>query len=302
MPLLLKDGHTISFIMTCKASPEYTKTEDDFKDFAFGKRIPFLITEKINSPETIEFVRKNKADIAISANWKTLIKKEFISEFKLGIINAHPGDLPKFRGNACSNWAIITGEKKLVATLHFMDEGLDEGDILLKKSIRITEETTIGDTTEKLIEIYPKMFAEVINRLEKKTIRPMKQAKKGASRGYSRTPEDSEINWNSKASEIDRLVRGSSKPFSGAYTYLDGKKLIVWKAHPVKSKIKNLGTPGQVAERRKGFISILTKEGFLVLDEIEYEGKKAEASEIIKSGRERLGMNYSKEIEKLFHS
>ena len=106
-----KTGHEIVGIGTCTAVPEYTVTEKDFEDKAKKLKIPFFCDAKINSSTIQQRLVEMQADIAISINWLTIINEQTIGIFKYGILNGHCGDLPKYRGNACPNWAIINGEE-----------------------------------------------------------------------------------------------------------------------------------------------------------------------------------------------
>ena len=301
---IVNSNHEIVFIITCKAQPEYSKNEDDFKNFAAKHSIPFILAEKINLNETINWIKNKPADICLSVNWKTVIGSDVRNLFKHGIINAHPGNLPKYRGNAVTNWAIIQGDDKIVLTLHQMDEGLDSGPILAKADIPIGDNTFIKDTIITLNNITPKLFLKVLDEINRGVVSYQIQEKNIDSilRCYPRIPSDSEINWNDSAINIERLIRASSEPYSGAYTFLENKKITIWKARTEKISFKILGTPGQVVEvhRDKNEVAVLSGDGFLVIQLIQLENNnKTEPTQILKSARMRLGMNYSTQIIEL---
>ena len=299
-----RHGHEIVLIITCQESPEYKRQANDFKLLAESFGVDFIQTENINSPEVISVIKRNAPDIAISVNWRTIIGQEVLDCFQYGIINAHAGDLPRYRGNAVPNWAIISGEKEIVLTLHLMVLDLDAGPILLQRKIFISNNTHIGDVYEFIRENFPVMFAEAVDGLEKETITPQQQPTDPSCvlRCYIRTPKDSEIDWKQLGIQLDRLVRAVSEPFAGAYTHIGTEKLIIWRAHYEPSPSPFLGVPGQVAEKRPatGEVLVVTGEGFLVLEEIETqdEGRK-KATEVIKTTRTRLGMDIIGEIVKL---
>ena len=301
---LKKRGFEVVLIITCQEAPEYKKGVEDFRSLAKKIGADFLNTEKINNQKVKQLIKKDQPQIAISVNWRTLVSEEIIKSFPLGIINAHCGALPRYRGNAVPNWAIIRGEKEIVVTLHLMQKELDAGPILLKKKMFLTDQTYIGDIYKFIFDNLPDMFNQAIKGLAGGKIKPQKQSKnpKLSLRCYPRVPKDSEINWQKSAIEISRLVRASAEPLFGAYTFLDGRKLKIWRAYPEKSNFPYLGIHGQVAERRKkeGEVAIITGNGFLVIEkaEIENQGKK-EATDIIKSNRDRLGFDIMTAIEKL---
>lgn len=294
-------GHEIVLIITGQEVQEYKKGSNDFKWLSEYLGINFIKTENINATEIIDAIKNSKADIAISVNWKTIIGQSVIDCFKYGIVNAHLGDLPRYRGNAVGNWAILSGESHVALSLHLMTLDLDSGPILMQKKMPLNDTTRIGEVYEFIQQECPDMFIDIIKQFNNGSIKPHIQSDDPslALRCYPRMPRDGEINWNQNAVQIDRLIRASSEPFEGAYTFIGIKKMIIHRAHIKQSPTPFLGIPGQVAERRsiKGEVVVITGDGLLVLEEIEMEDKgRKKASDIIKSIRTRLGMDYSNEI------
>lgn len=297
-------GHQLVLVGTSKASPESTVKETDFAGLARKFSAPYFNDTKINQEKFISLIRQSSADIAISMNWQTVISRQVIDLFKFGIINAHPGDLPRYRGNACPNWALICGEKSITITLHQMTPELDAGPICLKRKMPLKSTTYIGDIYKFLEKAIPEMFCEVLDGFENNTLYPRLQpGNPGLSlRVFPRLPRDSEIDWSKPAVTLDRLVRASSEPFEGAYTMLDGEKLMIWRAHAAQLPYPYLGAPGQVAEinRQSGEVSVIAGEGILVLELVSVEGsEKLKAAEVIRSARARLGLDAIAEIQAL---
>src|SRR6266853_6004217 len=110
---LLEDGHDIPVIMTGKAEQYYTATPADFEHLATAIGAEFAVDPKINAPETVAALRRHGCDVALSINWRSIVGAEAIKAFRLGIVNGHLGDLPRYRGNACGNWAILHGEDRV---------------------------------------------------------------------------------------------------------------------------------------------------------------------------------------------
>src|SRR5215467_15263945 len=138
-------GHDITIVGTAPASPESTAGVDEFRLFAESSRCPFFCASKLQDKH-IDLLAGSISDVAITMNWPTLIPDAAVACFRLGIINAHGSDLPKFRGNACPNWAIIAGEERIGLTFHFVDPGaLDTGDIVHKTWITNSPDLYIGD-------------------------------------------------------------------------------------------------------------------------------------------------------------
>lgn len=301
MNLLAKRGHTIVLVGTCKAAPEYEVTEADFERYAKENDIPFFCNANLRDGAVAAMLWDSQADVAISVNWMNIIVEESIKCFKYGILNAHAGDLPRYRGNACPNWAMILGEKQLAVSVHFMEANkLDSGDILVKKYLPISEHTKIGEIYTWLGEVIPSMFAEAVSGLEAGTIIPKKQSQDRNTwlRVYPRKPSDSLIDWSKGAVVIERLINASSEPFSGAYTYYGMKKVIVWRAHAGEWDCPSVAVHGSVIKRdaASGAVAIACGDGVIWLDEIALEGKRQRPYDVIKSMRDRLGMNIEDEI------
>lgn len=301
---LIASGHTIGLIGTCPAAPEYGVTEDDFASLAREIGCPFFCDPAINKPEYIQMAKESRADVGISVNWLTMVGQEMIDQFPHGIINAHAGDLPRYRGNAVPVWAIMAGEKEVVITLHQMTPQLDAGPVLLKRTCMLAPDTYIFEVLKFLDENIPDMFAEAVAGLESGRIIPQPQPDDPSLslRCFPRLPRDCRIDWRKPAEEIAHLVRASAEPFAGAFTHRGSEKLVVWRARPGRLPYPYMGCEGQVVSRSHpaGDVAVLTGDGILVLEELETAAKgRKRASEIIVSTRERLGMDLEEEIIRL---
>ena len=141
---LIENNHEIKALVTAKAAPEYKRKEEDFKTLAARLHIPFFKSSTLDNPE-IKSALKG-LDIGISVNWVNVVQENHLKLFQRGILNAHLGDLPRYRGNACPNWAIIQGEKEVVLSIHFMEGGvLDSGRVIVQDRYPIADNTYIGD-------------------------------------------------------------------------------------------------------------------------------------------------------------
>ncbi len=297
-------GHEVPIVVTCEAEPHYQANVDDFRQLSESLGAEFIKTSNINKPSVVSALQESNCEVAASINWKTIIRREVLDTFNHGIINCHAGDLPKYRGNAATNWALIEGEEEIVYSLHYMAEELDAGPVLLKRSMNVTPETRIADVYEFGEENVPQMFGEAIDKIENGEIEinPQSDDRDEILRCYPRCPRDSKIIWSKSAEYLDRIVKASSEPLFGAYTYLGTKKLRIWRTHVESPPTPHLGAPGQVAERRpqEGQVAVITGDGFLVLEEVELEGEgRRRATEVLKSNRDRLGMDVQGEIRKL---
>ena len=291
--LLHQKGHEIVGIITSKAAPEYKVNEVDFENYAKELNVPFLHDPKIGIKTLEEKFGNTKTDIAISINYSGIIPSKVINFFPHGILNAHGGDLPRYRGNACQAWAIINGEKEIGLCIHKMIGGeLDSGNIISREYLPIYDDTTITDVYKEFDRLIPEMFLECIDILKtNKNFVLKKQSKlpEDFLRCYPRKPEDGRIDWKAPAVHIHRLIRASCEPYEGAYTYLEGEKVIIWKSELVKSKENWLGVPGQFAEfDGHGFLNILTGNGKLKLTDIEISKTRSVPNVFFNSVRNRF--------------
>lgn len=296
---LLNAGHEIVIIGTCKAVPEYDITEKEFEEKANELGVPFFCDTNINSPQIVELLTKANADIAVSVNWLTMIKEKVINIFRYGILNAHCGDLPRYRGNACPNWAIIKGEMKFAISIHFMLEDLDAGDVLVKKFYPITENTTITDIYRVTEDEIPRLFCEAMNKIQQGYMGvPQSRNPKDALRCYPRIPTDSIIDWNMSCDEIVKVVRASAAPFEGAYTFYGNMKIYIM--HCIK---KDFECPchvytGQVVAVNKidGTVGVAAGDGVIEFEKVKIDGVEHNAADMLKSTRIRLNYCLQEEI------
>ena len=302
---LASSGNKIELIITSESTQyQYEKDINDFKNLAKELNSKFIVTKNLLDSEIKNLILALKPDIAISVNWPTLVPSTFIDFFPSGILNAHAGDLPRFKGNAVRNWALLSGEKRMALTLHLMDADLDSGPILIKEYCEISNTTKIGDLYNFVQERTPKLFSKALKGIGNGQLHPKSQPTDANSvlRCYPRLPCDSHIDWRLPASDIDRLVRASSEPFNGAFTYLVGEKFIIWRSRVFVPEFDYLSSPGQVVDRDtlQDTISVATGSGFLVIEECESSSfGRTKPIEVVKTLRTRFGLLLDEELTSL---
>lgn len=283
--------YSVPIIITAKEAPEYTKTSKDYQDLAQKLGAKFILTTSIK--KYIQEIKESSCDIAVSMNYPTLIPNEVIDLFPLGILNAHGGDLPKYRGNACQAWAILNGESKIGLCIHKMKGNeLDSGDIIEREYISVTINTKVTECWEWMNKRIPDMFVSAIQKLEKDpdyVLEKQSENPKDALRCYPRFPEDGKIDWNKSSVEILRLINASNKPYAGAFCNYQDKKIIIWDAELYPDEENYLAVPGQISEiKENGSVVVITGMGKLILHRIEYDGNLCKPGQIIRSIRSRL--------------
>ena len=273
--LAIKSKLNVVGIVTAIDAPEYEKSADDFCKFAEENDIPFLLSKGISSNEAKLFFKTiGSVDLGLSANFPEIIPKSIIDLFSIGIFNAHGGDLPRYKGNACQAWAIINGEKRIGLCIHKMVGGeLDNGDIIERDYYETSIETKIGDVWEWMNKRTPHMFLSAIKKLSVNpdyVLTTQSQCPKDSLRCYPRKPEDGKIDWSKSAEDILRLINASGAPYAGAFSYIDGEKVIILDATLILDDEQFFAIPGQVTsfDRLGGTVVVACGNGKLSLNKI----------------------------------
>lgn len=298
---IIENGDEVVLIGTCKAAPEYEIKESDFKNKAKELNIPFFNSSRINNSEIIELMKSVHADVALSVNWLTIIKHDAIGCFRYGILNAHCGDLPKYRGNACPNWSILKGDTSYAISIHYMEpDELDSGDVILKKYYPINENTTISDIYSNMEAEIPNLFCEALTLLKKGMGSGEKQSKDVVEslRCYPRIPTDSYIDWNGTCDQIMKNIKASTHPFQGAFCYWNNMKIYFHEAKTKPFPAPCYVYPGQVINinRESHEVEIAASDGIIVLKSVFIEGKEYNSTDVLNSTRIRLNYCISEEI------
>ncbi len=293
-------GHDCVAIATAAPAAEYLRGPDDFRRLADRLGCAFVDAGSRLDARARDAFERSQAEVAISVNWPVVLPGDVRALFPLGVLNAHAGDLPRYRGNACPNWAILQGESTVVVSVHAMVDEIDAGPVLLRRACPLDDHTYIGDVYAFLERAVPELFVEALALLVVGSAdwQPQPRDPALALRCFSRRPEDGLIDWERPAVELARLVRASAEPLAGAFAFLDGSRITVWRAH-AEPAVGLLGVPGQVTEvRPSGEAAVLTRDGLLVLEIVEAGipadvpgdavGRRCPASELIRSSRVRF--------------
>ncbi len=271
---LLADGHEVALVATAPAPPEYAAGQDAFAQLAAETEAPYLFDPDVNHDNFREALVQSGAQIGISINWPTMIRRQTCEALTHGILNGHAGDLPRYRGNACPNWAIINGENHVGLCVHTMDPDMvDAGDIYVRSKLLLDDVVYISDVYAWMENVLPDMFADALERVEDPSFAPERQDASGVLplRCHPRRPEDGLINWGHSAENIARLVRASSRPLAGAFSYLEARtKLTVWRGREVELDHDILAVPGQIVGRGPGDgVLVACGSGVIEIEEAE---------------------------------
>ncbi len=206
------------------------------KEYALEKHLEVYQPEKVrNNEEFLNTVKKINPDLICVVAYGKILPKELLEIPKMGCINVHGSLLPKYRGAAPIQWAVLNGDKKTGITTMYMNEGMDTGDMILKEEVQIGKNETTGELWERLSKIGAKLLVETVEKIEDGTAPREKQPE-----DFTMAPmlhkEMANIDWDKKdATQIKNLVRGLN-PIMGAYTYLNGKKIKFWKVEKLTTE------------------------------------------------------------------
>ena len=269
---LAEAGHEITLVVSQPDKPKgrgHAMVPTPVKVVAEELGIPVFQPVKIR--EAKDVLEKTEADVCVVAAFGQIIPASILHMKKYGCINVHASLLPKYRGAAPIQSALIDGEEESGVTIMQMDEGLDTGDMLAKAIVPLDEKETGGSLFDKLSEAGGRLCVETLAKLEKGEIIPEKQGESPTAYASMLDKKMGNIDWNKSAVVIERLVRGLI-PWPSAYTHLDGKTLKIW-ACDVLPQSASKGESGEILEVTKDAIHVQTGDGILVLREIQLAGK-----------------------------
>ena len=278
---LYNNGYEILAVVTNPDKPKgrgMKMVASPVKEFALEKGLKIYQPEKVRkNEEFINEIKSLKPDVICVVAYGKILPQEILDIPKNGSINVHGSLLPKYRGAAPIQWAVLNGDKTTGVTTMYMGAGMDTGDMILKQEVEIGEDETTGELWDRLSKIGSELLVETLKQIEAGTAPRVKQGD-----DFTMAPmldkEMAKIDWENKtAKEIKNLVRGLN-PIMGAYTFLNGKKIKFWKVDVAKDVDEEANVAlenGTVVlkEKKKG-IYIKTEEGILKVLEIQGENAK----------------------------
>lgn len=282
---MVEEGnHEIVGVITAPDKPKgrgMAMAESDVKIYAKSQNIKVFEPEKIRkNPEFIEEIKALNADIACVVVYGKILPKEFLDLFPNGCINVHPSLLPKYRGAAPIQWAIMNGDKKTGVCTMYLDVGMDDGDVIQKEEVEIYEDETAGELWDRLADLGANLLVKTVNNISNGIIERTPQ--KGEIIIAPKIEKEmSKIDWEKEAIQIKNLIRGLT-PGLGGFSNLNGKKIKFWKTNVIDEadfeKEYNISSncePGEVIlSNEKQGLFIKTKKGILSILEIQGENSK----------------------------
>lgn len=272
---LIAAGHEVCLAVTQPDKPkgrggkmQYTPV----KEKALFYNIPVYQPKRVRDPECVEELRKYNADVMVVVAFGQILPKEILEMTPYGCINVHASLLPKYRGAAPIQWAIIEGEEVTGVTTMQMDEGLDTGDMILKTEVPVAADETGESLHDKLAAAGAALCVETLKALEDGTAVREKQGESPTAYAKMLTKELGDIDWAEPAVKIERIVRGLNS-WPSAYTHWNGKVMKIWRAAAEAAEAAD-AQPGTVVSVEKESFAVQTGDGILRVLEVQMPGKK----------------------------
>lgn len=270
---LHENGHDVILVVTQPDKPSgrgKKLKKSEIKEAAEELGLPIFQPDKIKKQENIEVIKSYNPDVIVVVAYGQILNKEILGLPKYGCINVHASLLPKLRGAAPLNWAIINGETHTGVTTMQMDVGLDTGDMLLKSEVEINEDMNVGELHDILMHTGAELLIETLKKLEKHELHQEKQDDSLSNYAPMFNNENRKIDWNLSAKSIHDLIRGLA-PWPTAYFTMDEKIIKVYES---KYKIEKINyEPGYVIKANEDGIFVATCDGVVILKEIQMPGK-----------------------------
>lgn len=272
---LVEAGHEVTMVVSQPDKPKgrgHSMQPTPVKEAALRHHLPVYQPVKIREEQAIRELEGTEADVIVVVAFGQIIPKQILEMKRYGCINVHASLLPRYRGAAPIQWAVIDGEKESGVTIMQMDEGLDTGDMLSKVVVPLDEKETGGSLFDKLSAAGAKLCVETLEKLERGEIIPEKQGESPTAYAAMLTKHMGNIDWTKDAASIECLVRGLN-PWPSAYTKLNGKTLKIWECSVIPSDASK-GVCGEILEVTKDSMIVQTGRDALAVRELQLEGKK----------------------------
>jgi len=271
---LIAAGHDIVLAVTQPDKPKGRGGKMQYspvKEKALQHGIPVFQPKKVREAKCIEKLRTYEADIMVVIAFGQILPKEILEMTRYGCVNVHASLLPKYRGAAPIQWAVINGESVSGVTTMQMDEGLDTGDMIMKTEVTLDDKETGGSLFDKLSEAGASLCVKTLEALEEGTAVFEKQGETTTEYARMLHKDMGSIDWKNDAQTIERLIRGLN-PWPSAYTKWDGKVMKLWEADVVLQNSKH--EPGTVVSVEKDSFCVQTGDGLLKVRSLQIPGKK----------------------------
>jgi methionyl-tRNA formyltransferase len=250
-------------------------SEETLAKTARDLKIPIVQPRNVNSDDFVRYVRLLYPHLSLSISYNQILKAPLLQTAPLGTVNFHAGKLPYYRGRNVINWAIINGETEIGLTSHFVDEGIDTGDIIHQETLPIEWTDTYGDVLTRVVNRFPDFVMRTVLSLISGDYERRSQTDVTGTYFGAREVGDEWLDWSDTSFNIHNKIRGISRPAPGAKTMLGNESLTVWRAFFDPSSPRYLATPGQVVGRNSAGAVVKTGDSTILVQEVEYANNES---------------------------
>lgn len=262
---IIKNSNVVAIF--CRPAESSNETIMKIKETGRKYSIPVKQPSKKDLHNYTSYIRNLDIDLIVVCGYKYIIPNDIFDIPEFRTINIHPSYLPAYRGQHVVNWAIINGEKETGVTIHYIDEGIDTGDIIVQKKVSISYEDNAKTLHNKMYDVVCELVISVMDGIASgKQIKGKKQDDAKASYFRPRVIDDGKIDWNKSGVEIYDLIRGLVKPWPGAYGCIKGNKIIIWGAKFEASPSCN-SSYGEICGISNSNFTVNINDGKLIVDE-----------------------------------
>lgn len=253
----------------------YDKKDAILIQMAKENNIPIELSSNINSAEFLEKMKRYNVDLFVSMSFNQIFRTEMINLPKYKSINCHAGKLPYYRGRNILNWALINDEKEFGITVHYFDEGIDTGDIILQETYPITDEDNYATLLERAYDGCADVLYRAIKLIQKNEVRRIKQSDIDPIGMYCgmRKAGDEIIDWNQSSRDLYNFIRALCIPGPQATSWIEGKKIGINRARLIPGAHAYKNIPGQVIGKTKNGFVVKTGDTIIEIVEYSYDGK-----------------------------
>lgn len=273
LDVLIRSKHEVAAVVTQPDKPNSRGNAVIYsavKQLALENDIPVMQPLKASSEESVAEIASYDPDIIVVAAYGQILRENLLNLPKYRCINVHASLLPKYRGASPIQWAVINGDEESGISIMYMEKGLDTGDVILQKSLKLAPDETAGTLHDRLGELAGPVLLEAMDMIEKGTADPIPQDDSKSTYVSMLDKSMGELDFTRSSEELERLIRGLI-PWPGAFTYINGKMLKIWKA--AIGDVSGL-KPGEIYTGRVGELYIGTGNGSLNILELQLEGRK----------------------------
>jgi methionyl-tRNA formyltransferase len=265
---ILKGGHEVVGVGTF-APGDHEQWPDDVIRVVEREGLTRIRGRRFGTKRAIEELRDLKPDIIIVVGWRWILPREVLEIPPKGCVGIHGSLLPRLRGFAPTNWALLRDEPRTGPSLYYFDEGADTGDLVGQRSFEIGDEDDASTLRRRLVEASAALLEEYLPQLAAGTAPRIPQSSAGATYGERRRPEDGLIDWKLDPRSVFNWIRGLTRPWPGAFTWLGGRKVFVWKSRVLEGAGPG---PGMLARDYRDRVVVGVGAGLLEILDASFEG------------------------------